>query len=75
MQLENWDKATPAACKELKQFINFALDTNAFRLCIEQKFNKAIMLMVYSVSDWAGDKCDSLYFVSHHVLILCKTEL
>jgi hypothetical protein len=54
------DGATPAAFKELKRVIKFVLDTKDYGLKIQPKVVDGDKwdLVVYSDSDWAGDKED-----------------
>jgi hypothetical protein len=67
------DKATPAAYKEMKQVMRFIADTKDYGLKIEpeqpskDKFNWN--MVVYTDSDWVGDKEDRR-IVSGYVIFL-----
>jgi hypothetical protein len=52
------DKATVAAYKEMKRLMNFVMQTKHYGLLVKPIVNEKDQwdLMVYSDSDWAGDK-------------------
>jgi hypothetical protein len=52
------DKATVAAYKEMKRLMNFVMQTKHYGLLVKPIINEKDQwdLMVYSDSDWAGDK-------------------
>jgi hypothetical protein len=68
------DKATPAAYKEMKRVMCFIADTKDYGLKIEpeqpskDKFNWN--MVVYTDSDWAGDKEDRHSFSGYVIFLL-----
>jgi hypothetical protein len=71
------DGATPVAFKEMLRIIKFVLDTSTLGLRIEPKCPDGDLtwnLIVYSDSDWAGDK-DNRRSVSGFVMFLCSVPI
>jgi hypothetical protein len=65
-------EATPAAFKELKRVIKFVLDTKNYGLRIEPKLKEKQddwELILYSDSDWAGDK-ENRHSVTGYIMYL-----
>ena len=66
------DKPTPAAMKELKRVLKFTIDTQHYGLKMEPTpfvENKVWNIMLYSDSDWAGDK-DTRISVTGYIIFL-----
>ena len=61
--------ASQAALKELLRVIKFVIDTKDLGLKVEpmQKQNDKWSMLVYTDSDWAGDK-DSRHSVSGYIM-------
>ena len=71
------DGATPEAFKEMLRIIKYVLDTSTLGLKIEPKCPDGDLLwnlVVYSDSDWAGDK-DNRRSVSGFVMFLCSVPI
>jgi hypothetical protein len=71
------DGATPVAFKEMLRVTKFVLDTSTLGLRIEPKCPHGELtwdLVVYSDSDWAGDK-DNRRSVSGFVMFLCSVPI
>jgi hypothetical protein len=71
------DGATPVAFKEMLRVTKFVLDTSTLGLKIEPKCPDGELtwdLVVYSDSDWAGDK-DNRRSVSGFVMFLCSVPI
>jgi hypothetical protein len=71
------DGATPVAFKEMLRVTKFVLDTSTLGLRIEPKCPDGELtwdLVVYSDSDWAGDK-DNRRSVSGFVMFLCSVPI
>ena len=68
---KNMDHATEAAMKELIRVINFVISTKEYGLKIEPIPNneKQWNIVVYSDSDWAGDK-DTRHSVSGYIIYM-----
>jgi hypothetical protein len=65
--------ATETAFKELKQVIKFVLDTRTYGLKLEPKMDKEDVnwaMMVFTDSDWAGDKDDRRSIAGYIVFLL-----
>ena len=65
------DHATEEAMKELLRVINFVISTKEYGLKIEPNFSqeKVWNIVVYSDSDWAGDK-DTRHSVSGYIMYM-----
>jgi hypothetical protein len=65
------DGATPEAFKELKRVLQFVVNTKEYGLLIEPKWenNNKWNLVVYTDSDWAGDK-DNRHSVTGYIMLL-----
>ena len=70
-------KASPAAFAELKRVIRFVLNTKNYGLKLEpilQGDDQVWNMVVYTDSDWAGDK-DTRKSVSGYVIFLCGVPI